>query len=85
MFRPDDILARLHERPFKPFRIIASEGQRFEIPHPDLVLVGHRDLVVGFPSAQNPRIYDGLTRLALVHIVALEDLPVPASTPDGQS
>jgi hypothetical protein len=73
MFRYQDIQARLHERPFRPFRIIAGEGQRFEIHHPDSVLVGQRDLMIGFPSSEHPSVYDGVTRVALVHVVALED------------
>ena len=79
MFRPEDILARLRERPFRPLRIIASEGLRYDIHHPDLVFVGHRDLIIGFPRpGGNPSIYDQVVRLALVHVVGLEDLPAPA-------
>jgi hypothetical protein len=29
--------------------------------------------MIGFPSSENPSIYDGVTRVALVHVVALED------------
>ena len=79
MFRPEDILARLRVRPFIPMRIIASEGLRFEIPHPDLVYVGHRDITIGHELPGIPGIYDRQTRLALVHIVGIEDI-VPAPT-----
>jgi hypothetical protein len=78
MFGWDDILKRIREKPFRPFRIIASEGERFDIYHPDLVLVGNRDLMIGHPGP-NPAVYDGVTRVALLHVVALEDLPVGAS------
>ncbi len=81
MFRPEDIQARLREKPFQPFRIIASEGLRYEVRHPDLVFVGARDLMVGFPSAFNPGIYDQVVRVALVHVAGLEDLP--AATTQG--
>jgi hypothetical protein len=84
MFRPEDIQARLHQRPFRPFRLLASEGQRFDIHHPDLVFVGRRDLMIGFPDPESPTIYDRVTRLAMVHVVSLEDLPVPATPGDGQ-
>ena len=47
MFRAEDIQARLRERPFRPLRIIASEGLRYDIHHPDLVFVGTRDLMIG--------------------------------------
>jgi hypothetical protein len=76
MYRPDDIQARLREKPFRPFRIIASEGLRYDINHPDLVFVGTRDIMIGFATPEHPTIYDRVTR---VHIVALEDLP--AATP----
>jgi hypothetical protein len=79
MFRAEIVQARLREQPFRPLRIIASEGLRYDIHHPDLVLVGERDLVIGSPSRANPTIYNQITRVAMVHIVALEDLPTPAA------
>ncbi len=84
MYRSEDIQARLRERPFRPLRIIASEGMKFDVFHPDLVFVGRHDLMIGFPGPDNPTVYDRVTRVALVHIVALEDLPAPTSSGDGQ-
>ena len=85
MFTPQMIQGRLQVRPFVPLRIIASEGQQFDITHPDLVLVGLRDLTIGFASQESPTIYDRMTRVALVHVVALEDLPVAGSKSNGQA
>jgi hypothetical protein len=83
MFTPQQILSRLQEKPFRPLRIVVSEGQRFDISHPDLVVVGTRDLLILFPGPDHPKIYDRLTRVALVHVVSLEDLPMPAAMPDS--
>jgi hypothetical protein len=83
MYRPDDIQARLREKPFRPFRIIASEGLRYDINHPDLVFVGTRDIMIGFATPEHPTAYDRVTRVALVHIVALEDLPTSTSAFNG--
>jgi hypothetical protein len=58
--------------------------RRFDIEHPDLVFVGRRDLMIGFAALDSPTIYDRVTRLALVHVVALEDLPAPTAPTDGQ-
>lgn len=74
MFSAEEIQARLREKPFRPLRIVASEGLRFDINHPDLVFVGRRDLMIGSPDSASPTIYDRVTRLALVQVVALEDL-----------
>jgi hypothetical protein len=80
MFNPEEIQARLRERPFRPLRIVASEGLRFDMRHPDLVFVGRRDLMIGTPDPETPSLYDRITRVALVHVVALEDLPASAPT-----
>jgi hypothetical protein len=84
MFRAEDIQARLRERPFKPFRIIASEGLRYDINHPDLILVGRHDVMVGFPDPASPTIYDRVIRVALVHVVGLEELQT-STTATGNS
>jgi hypothetical protein len=84
MYTPEDIQARLKERPFRPLRIVASEGLKFDIYHPDLVFVGAHDLMIGFPSPEHPTVYDRITRVAIIHIVALEELPLHAKPGDGQ-
>jgi hypothetical protein len=75
MLTAEEVQARLRERPFRPLRIIASEGLRYDIHHPDLVFVGRRDLMIGIPDPTSPTIYDRVIRLALIHVVGLEDLP----------
>jgi hypothetical protein len=89
MFRAEDIQSRLREQPFRPLRIIATEGLRFDIQHPDLVLVGARDLMIGFATPERPTVYDRVIRLALVHVVGVEDLVIatggPAPSPDEKS
>jgi hypothetical protein len=86
MFTAEEIQARLRQQPFRPVRIVASEGLRFDIQHPDLVFVGRRDLMIGTPDPATPTIYDRIVRVALVHVVALEDLPgAPAPSANGPS
>ena len=82
MFTAEEIQERLRQRPFQPFRIIASEGLQFDSHHPELVLVGRRELTIGTPDPQSPTIFDRQMWVALVHVVALEDLPAtqPQST-----
>ncbi len=83
MFRPEDIQARLRERPFKPLRFIVSEGLRYEIRHPDLVFVGLRDLMIGHDLPARPGIYDRITRVALIHIVGIEEILAEPSATNG--
>lgn len=78
MFSADDIQTRIKDRPFIPVRIVTSSGQMFDIFHPDLVMVGRRSLTIGTSSTENLRHYELTTRVALMHITAMEDLPAPA-------
>ena len=81
MFRSEDIQARLRERPFRPLRFVVSEGLRYDIYHPDLVLVGRHDLMIGFAEPDRPTVYDRVIRVALVHLVGIEELPTPTTPP----
>jgi hypothetical protein len=84
MFSAEDVQARLRAKPFRPLRIIVSEKQRYEVHHPDLVFVGRRDLMIGSPDPSNPTVYDRMVQVALVHVVALEQLPVSTTPGNGQ-
>ena len=76
MLNPDDIINRLRGQPFVPLRIIISSGQQFDILHPDLVLVGRMDMIIGMASNENPARYDSTTRIPIMQdVTALQDLP----------
>lgn len=74
MFRPEDIQERLRERPFRPLRFLASEGLRYEVHHPDLELVGNREIMIGFAVPERPTVFDRVIRVSLIHLVGIEDI-----------
>ncbi len=74
MFTADNIQARLRERPFVPVRLISS-GQSYDITHPDLVLVGRQFLIIGTASNENPAQFETVSRVAIMHITDLQDIP----------
>ena len=80
MITASDIQEKLNERPFVPFRVIMSSGQFYDIRHPDLVLVGKRHLFVGTASEDNPTMFDRSSLLSMLHLAALESLPVETSS-----
>lgn len=79
MFSADDIQTRIRVRPFVPVRIVTSSGQAYDVYHPDLVMIGRRDLLVGTASVENPAHYEQASRIALMHVTDLQDLPAPAA------
>lgn len=79
MFNAQEIYRRVKGRPFIPVRIRTSDEQAYDVYHPDLVIVGPRYVTVGTASTEGPEYADLVTRVGLLHITALEDLPVPAA------
>ena len=75
MFRPEQIRERVREQPFVPIRIVTSSGESYEVHHPDMIWVGAREIHVGIPSAWRPEFFDGISRVSLRQITAIEDLP----------
>ena len=84
MFSAETIKGRLNEKPFRPLRIIVSEGLSFDINHPDLVWVGWNDLQIGFASPDHPTIYDRTIRIAIMHVVGIEDIPTSSAVKNGK-
>jgi hypothetical protein len=83
MFTADDLQARIRQRPFVPLRLVTATGQTYDIYHPDLVMIGRRDLMIGTASAEHPTQYEQVTRVAILHVTELRDLPVPVQPASG--
>jgi hypothetical protein len=85
VYRTEDFQARLRARPFRPFRILAAEGPPVEVLHPDLVLVGRNDLIVGSPDPRDRSVYAEATRIDFAAVTAVEDLPDPGQAGPGKA
>jgi hypothetical protein len=81
VFTSQDIRNRVSQQPFVPFRIVTSSGETYEVHHPELIMVGKRDLSVGRASTDDPAVYEQVYRVAIMHVTALHDLP--ARTPQS--
>jgi hypothetical protein len=79
MFDANDIYNRVKQRPFTPFRLKTSGGESYDVHHPDLVLVGRRYLEVGTANTEDPRHFEEISRVSILHITAVEDLPAQRS------
>lgn len=63
----------LSQRPFKPFRLVMSSGQVYEVRHPEMAMLTRTDLLVGTDVAE-----DGIPAefkiCSLLHVTAVEPL-----------
>jgi hypothetical protein len=75
-----DLRSALQQRPFKPFRLYVSEGETFDILHPELCMAGYTSVFIGFPSPEDAdaAVYARWTIIDLAHVIRLEPLEAPA-------
>jgi len=63
----------LAQRPFKPFRLVMSSGQSYEVRHPEMAMLTRTDMLVGIDVAD-----DGVPAefkiCSLLHVATIEPL-----------
>jgi hypothetical protein len=63
----------LSERPFRPFRLVMSSGQTYDVRHPEMAMLTQSDILVGVDEAD-----DGVPAnfkiCSLLHVSAIEPL-----------
>ena len=79
MITAASIRTRAQQAPFVPFRVVTSSGRHYDVPHPELILVGQREITIGRPSSHNPAYYIDVDRVSILHVTALEDIAAPNS------
>jgi hypothetical protein len=85
MYTAERIQERIKVRPFVPMRIFTSAGTYYDIYHPDLAVVGKQLVFVGAASKDNPTMFDKSSTISILHITAIEDLPVGTASQSSES
>ena len=63
------------ERPFCPFRITLTDGRTHDVHHPELVMTGRAEIIIGVPASEESEpVYDRAVTVSLLHIVQIERL-----------
>jgi hypothetical protein len=68
----DDLLKRLRERPFVPFTVVTTDGTRYEIRHPEMLLPARRYVAIGRPAQIGDEVPDQIVHLSLLHLQRIE-------------
>lgn len=63
----------LAHRPFKPFRLVTSSGQSYDVRHPEMALLTTSDILVGTGDADDGVPAEFKTS-SLLHATAIEPL-----------
>lgn len=74
-----DLLA---QRPFRPFRLVMSSGQTYEVRHPEMALLTRTDLLIGVGESEEG-VPAEFRICSLLHVTAVEPVSPAASGPTG--
>ena len=73
------LLDVLRRRPFLPFRIYPTDGRTYDVRHPDQALVLRTRVILPLAGGGD-EVPERWEHLALVHVVRLEELTLPAAS-----
>jgi hypothetical protein len=74
-----DLLARLNDVPFKPFRIKLSNSTTVDVVDPTMIMVGRTSAIVATRTAEDERGYKVVLdwkTISILHIVEITDLTI---------
>jgi hypothetical protein len=66
-----DFQRLLSVRPFQPFRMITSSGERYEVRHPEMAFLLRTKIVLGLDPDRSG-VADDWTMISLLHVTAIE-------------
>lgn len=69
-----DFQRLLKVRPFQPFRMIMSSGERYEVRHPEMAFLLRTKIVLGL-DPDSTGVADEWTMVSLLHVTAIEPIP----------
>lgn len=81
---PAELLQRLRANPFRPFRIVMTDGTSYDIRHRDFLMVGLASAVVGVPAEEDVDLYRITHQISLRHVIRLEPLEEAAAAASEQ-
>ncbi len=71
--RRNEILDAIQTRPFRPFRVLVSDGTAYEVNHPELMHLMRSSALICTPlKDQPPAVIDRYNQVDLLHITQIE-------------
>ncbi len=66
----------LRRQPFKPFRLVMSSGQTYDVRHPEMAMLTRTDMLVGV-DVEDDGVPAEFKICSLLHVTAVEPLGTP--------
>lgn len=69
--RPENIASAVDPKNFHPFRLRMSNGEEYEVRHPEQVIVGRSTVTVGIHRRNGLKIFEKVYTIGLLHVVSI--------------
>ena len=83
--RPEELVKLLRRRPFLPLRLHMTDGQTYDIRHPDLGMVSRSYATISMTLDPETGVLERVEYCSLLHIVRVEELQTAASPSNGSA
>ena len=80
---PNHLREDLRAQPFRPIRLIVSDGSFCDIQHPELCMVGLGSVIVGLANDPASPFFERTVRIDNRHISRV--VPLPVTSPPEQN
>ncbi len=77
--RPGDLLHWNKAEPFVPYRIRLTSGRTFDVPHPEMLLIGRTSATYVTFIGEGSDVYEKLQMIGLLLIETIEPIASPAA------
>ena len=76
---PEELRDSLRQKPFEPFRLVMTDGEGYDIRHPDLLWVGQRTAYVGLTGQPGQTFFERTVKIDLLHVIHTVPLDTTAA------
>lgn len=81
----EDLLDIIRRRPFIPFQLVTTDGTKYPVRHPEMLMPGRRYVIIGLPDDPATPVADHQVTISMLHVQRLEPLEISNPTAgDGQ-
>jgi hypothetical protein len=77
--RPDELLSLVRARPFVPLRIHLTDGQTYDVRHPDQMIVLRGRVDVGVGADPQTGAAERVDHVSLLQVVRVEEMAISPS------
>jgi hypothetical protein len=69
---PENLLDAKCRRPFEEFRLMLVTGEKYDVRHPELIMVGQRSIIIGLNDDPARTVFQRTIRVDIAHIAGIE-------------